>query len=129
MRSISSGVFTTDQEGRITSFNPAAHEVTGCAFADVQGRLWQEVFNWHPTDGSQTTDMTSLSPLRFEVDCFHANGSCLVLGMTLSPLQEQGMQRGLVGCSRTSRKFATWKRRCVGASGWRTWERCRRHGP
>ncbi|HNN43368.1 MAG TPA: ATP-binding protein [Nitrospira sp.] len=97
VRSISSGVFTTDQEGRITSFNPAAHEVTGYAFADVQGRLWQEVFNWHPTDGAQTTDMTSLSPLRFEVDCFHANGSCLVLGMTLSPLQEQGMQRGLVG--------------------------------
>ena len=47
MRSISSGVFTTDQEGRITSFNPAAHEVTGYAFSDVQGRLWQEVFNWH----------------------------------------------------------------------------------
>ena len=97
VRSISSGVFTTDQEGRITSFNPAADEVTGYGFADVQGRSWQEVFNWHPADGSQTTDMTSLSPLRFEVDCFHANGSCLVLGMTLSPLQEQGTQRGLVG--------------------------------
>lgn len=97
VRSISSGVFTTDQEGRITSFNPAAHEVTGYAFSDVQGRLWQEVFNWHPEEGARETDSTSLSPLRFEVDCFHANGSCLVLGMTVSPLQEQGTQRGLVG--------------------------------
>ena len=96
VRSISSGVFTTDEEGRITSFNPAAREVTGYAFSDVQGRLWQEVFNWHPEQRSQDTGVTS-PPLRFEVDCFHANGSCLVLGMTISPLQEQGMQRGLVG--------------------------------
>lgn len=96
VRSISSGVFTTDQEGRITSFNPAAHEVTGYTFPDVQGRLWQEVFNWHPDGRSHDADVTS-PPLRFEVDCFHANGSCLVLGMTVSPLQEQGTQRGLVG--------------------------------
>src|SRR5574337_1980254 len=46
VRSISSGVFTTDEAGRITSFNPAAHEVTGYAFQEVQGRSWREVFNW-----------------------------------------------------------------------------------
>ncbi len=97
VRSISSGVFTADEEGRITSFNPAAHEVTGYAFSAVQGRLWQEVFNWHPDNQAQDAETTSLSPLRFEVDCLHADGSRLVLGMTLSPLQEQGMKRGLVG--------------------------------
>jgi len=96
VRSISSGVFTTDEEGRITSFNPAAHEVTGYPFAEVQGRLWQDVFNWHPEGPAQDPGVSS-PPLRFEVDCFHANGSCLVLGMTISPLQEQGTQRGLVG--------------------------------
>ena len=56
VRSISSGVFTTDREGSgYLVQSRAAHEVTGYAFADVQGRLWQEVFNWHPTDGAQTT--------------------------------------------------------------------------
>ena len=38
------------------------------------------------------------------------------------------MQRGLVGVFATSRKFATWKRRCVGASGWRTWRDVRGYG-
>jgi two-component system sensor histidine kinase PilS (NtrC family) len=97
VRSISSGVFTTDEAGRITSFNPAAHEVTGYGFPEVQGRSWLEVFNWHPSEPSEATDLTSLIPIRFEVECQRAEGSRLVLGMTVAPLHEQGRQRGLVG--------------------------------
>ncbi|MBI4003206.1 MAG: PAS domain S-box protein [Nitrospira defluvii] len=97
VRSISSGVFTADEAGRITSFNPAAHEVTGYGFPEVQGRSWLEVFNWHPSEPSEDADMTSLVPVRFEVECQRADGSRLVLGMTVSPLHEQGRQRGLVG--------------------------------
>lgn len=97
VRSISSGVFTTDEAGRITSFNPAAHEVTGYAFPEVQGRSWREVFNWHPNEPSEETEVRSLAPARFEVECQRADGSRLVLGMTVSPLHEQGRQRGLVG--------------------------------
>ena len=93
VRSISSGVFTTDEAGRITSFNPAAHEVTGYAFPEVQGRSWQEVFNWHPSEPSEESEVTSLAPARFEVECQRADGSRLVLGMTVSPLHEQGTQR------------------------------------
>ncbi len=97
VRSISSGVFTTDDEGHITSFNPAAHEVTGYAFPEVQGRSWREVFNWHPGEPPEETAVTSLAPVRFEVECQRADDSRLVLGMTVSPLHEQGTQRGLVG--------------------------------
>jgi two-component system sensor histidine kinase PilS (NtrC family) len=97
VRSISSGVFTTDERGRITSFNPAAHEVTGYGFPEVQGRSWLEVFNWSPSKPPEVIDLTSLTPVRFEVECQRADGSRLVLGMTLSPLHEQGRQRGLVG--------------------------------
>ena len=50
VQSISSGVFTTDEAGRITSFNPAAQEATGYSFEQVQGRHWREVFNWHPSE-------------------------------------------------------------------------------
>lgn len=97
VRSISSGVFTTDEADRITSFNPAAHEVTGYAFPEVQGRSWREVFNWHPCESSEVNELTSLAPARFETECQRADGSRLVLGMTVAPLHEQGTQRGLVG--------------------------------
>ena len=49
VHSISSGVFTTDEKGAITSFNPAAQEATGYGLEQVQGRPWREVFNWHPS--------------------------------------------------------------------------------
>jgi len=38
------GVFTVDREGRITSFNRAAEEITGYAREEVVGRPCQEVF-------------------------------------------------------------------------------------
>ena len=97
VRSISSGVFTTDEAGRITSFNPAAYEVTGYTFAEVQGRSWREVFNWPASETTDKAEVTSVASVRFEVECQRADGSRLVLGMTVSPLHEQGMQRGLVG--------------------------------
>jgi two-component system, NtrC family, sensor histidine kinase PilS len=97
VRSISSGVFTTDEEGRITSFNPAAHEVTGYESSQVIGRSWREVFSWHSSEAPGDANTASQAPVRFEVECQHADGSRLVLGMTVSPLQEQGGQRGLVG--------------------------------
>jgi two-component system sensor histidine kinase PilS (NtrC family) len=97
VRSISSGVFTTDEAGRITSFNPAAEEVTGSAFKEVQGRSWREVFDWHPNGPSEEQDQPTAVSARFEVECRRADGSRLVLGMTVSPLHEQGAQRGLVG--------------------------------
>ena len=40
VQSISSGVFTTDPEGRITSFNRAAQEATGYAVEAVRGWPW-----------------------------------------------------------------------------------------
>ncbi|MBS0182327.1 MAG: PAS domain S-box protein [Nitrospira sp.] len=93
VRSISSGVFTTDEEGRITSFNPAAQEATGYGFEQVQGRPWREVFAWHPRQ--QDEDVSD--NMRFEVECKRSDGNRLVLGMTLAPLHERGAKTGLVG--------------------------------
>lgn len=98
VHSISSGVFTADAMGCITSFNPAAQEATGYTIADVAGRSWREVFNWHPSERSdEPLNGTVSTTTRFEVECKRADGTRLILGMTLSPLQEQGMQTGLVG--------------------------------
>ena len=98
VHSISSGVFTADALGCITSFNPAAQEATGYAIGHVAGRPWREVFNWHPNQESDEPLGGAVSTTkRFEVECKRADGNRLILGMTLSPLHEQGMQTGLVG--------------------------------
>jgi two-component system, NtrC family, sensor histidine kinase PilS len=97
IQSISSGVFTTDASGRITSFNPAAQEVTGNRFEVVQHRLWWEAFNWQQADLFVTAPVTLTGPHRFDVEGKRADGSRVILGMTLSPLTENGVQTGMVG--------------------------------
>ncbi|HSB43892.1 MAG TPA: ATP-binding protein [Nitrospira sp.] len=98
VQSISSGVFTADARGAITSFNPAAQEIMGYALGQVIGRSWRELFNWHPNHASddQQEDVPP-SMTRFEVECKSSRGNRLVLGMTVSPLHEQGEEGGLVG--------------------------------
>ncbi|HKW85737.1 MAG TPA: ATP-binding protein, partial [Nitrospiraceae bacterium] len=97
VQSISSGLFTTDAEGRITSFNPAAQDATGYTLGQVQNRRWWEVFNWQQGDRFGTGPVSLTVPYRFEAEGKRADGSRLVLGMTLSPLNEGGVQTGLVG--------------------------------
>jgi len=98
VQSISSGVFTADEEGEITSFNPAAQEIMGYAAALVIGQSWCELFNWHPNQFSEKAESGLLSAVtRFEVDCKSAQGNRLILGMTVSPLHEQGKGAGVVG--------------------------------
>lgn len=97
VQSISSGVFTTDETGRITSFNPAAQEATGYHAEEVRGRFWREVFNWHPDEASGQAALMAIASVRFEVECKRADGRRLILGMTVSPFHEQGRQTGLVG--------------------------------
>lgn len=98
VRSISSGVFTADAAGCITSFNPAAEEATGYTIAQVAGRPWREIFNWHPDQESdESLGDALLTTTRFEVECTRADSNRLILGLTLSPLHGQGPQTGLVG--------------------------------
>lgn len=98
VQSISSGVFTADARGAITSFNPAAQEVTGYTNSQVVGRSWRELFNWHPSQRTEETEDGSLPAMtRFEVECKSATGNRLILGMTVAPLHEQGERDGLVG--------------------------------
>jgi two-component system sensor histidine kinase PilS (NtrC family) len=64
----------------------------------VLGRSWREIFNWHPKESADLGPSGALPAMtRFEVECKGAHGNRLVLGMTLSPLHEQGERDGLVG--------------------------------
>ena len=97
VQSISSGLFTTDVSGRMTSFNRAAQEVTGYTLDAVRNRPWWEVFNWQQGDLFGADPATISIPYRFEAEGSRTDGSRMVLGMTLSPLTESGVQTGLVG--------------------------------
>ena len=56
------------------------------------------MFNWHPKSTIDEQHVDVLPTMtRFEVECKRADGNRLILGMTLSPLHEQGEQTGLVG--------------------------------
>lgn len=91
VQSIPSGVFTTDGEGRLTWLNRAALDVTGYETGAVLHRSWWEVFGGKRDNAFRTV------PDSFEVESQRADGSRLVLGMTLSPLTEGNTRVGLVG--------------------------------
>lgn len=94
---LSSGVFTTDSAGLITSFNRAAQEITGQPLEQVRQRPWWDVFTWKQADLFGADPTTLSLPHRFETEGEKTDGSRLVLGMTLSPLTELGERTGLVG--------------------------------
>lgn len=91
VQSIPSGVFTTDGDGRLTWLNRAALDITGYELQAVLRRPWWDVFGDRRDHGPRT------APASFELESRRADGSRLVLGMTLSSLTEGGVQVGLVG--------------------------------
>jgi two-component system sensor histidine kinase PilS (NtrC family) len=96
LESIESGVFTTDETGQVTSFNRRAEEITGYSKEDVHGRSWWDVFSWPIEWGRKGLDPPE-SPARFEEIGRRKDGSRYILGLSLSPLQEQGARTGVVG--------------------------------
>ncbi|MEK7294845.1 MAG: ATP-binding protein [Nitrospirota bacterium] len=97
VQSIPSGVFTTDAEGRLTWLNRAALDMTGYEPGAVLHRSWWEVFGDRHDDAPMTVPAGLSGSARFEVESQRADGSRLVLGMTLSPLTEGDVRVGLVG--------------------------------
>ena len=96
LESIESGVLTTDRDGRLTSFNRRAEEITGHGEADMRGRFWWEVFSWPASIGHG--NLADTQPLaRFEELAYRKDDSAFILGLSLSPLHERGIQTGLVG--------------------------------
>ncbi len=56
LRQIADGVFTTDLERRILTFNPAAEQITGLVADEVVGRTCCEVFNLTDDEGRSLCD-------------------------------------------------------------------------
>jgi len=96
LESIDSGVFATDPEGRITSFNRRAELVTGYAKAEVRSRFWWDVFAW--PDYARDRFPIATLPGGIEEISARKDGQRVLLGMNLSTLyDEQGIPIGMVG--------------------------------
>jgi two-component system sensor histidine kinase PilS (NtrC family) len=96
LESIESGVFTTDEQGQVTSFNRRAEDITGYPKTDVNGHFWWDIFSW-PTLLGQKGLETADAPARFEEVGRRKDGSRYMLGLSLSPLHLGGIRAGVVG--------------------------------
>lgn len=97
--SIRSGVVTTDLEGRIYTFNAAAHEITGYTEEAIRGQDASILFGDmkdHVAEALRATGTGNARP-RFETSCLTSEGMRLRLGYSISPLNsEAGETTGMV---------------------------------
>ncbi|MBI2821128.1 MAG: PAS domain S-box protein [Acidobacteria bacterium] len=90
VNSIRSGLFTTDLQGRVTSFNPAAEEITGHQQAGILGRPCSVVVGQTGMRRLLRTDFTRLKrALRSEIWTRDAAGRWRYIGFSASPLLSQ----------------------------------------
>lgn len=98
VQSMSSGLITTDLEGKITSFNRSASEITGFHSDEVIGTVWWEFFSWEDVRNHYRNLDQAGTSQRFEGEIINKKGEHCLLGVTISPLRnEQGAQMGIIG--------------------------------
>lgn len=96
VQSLSTGLFTTDLAGRISSWNSAAEAITGRPAVEVLGRAVTTVF----ADGAgpPTAFHDDRLPIRQDLTIHHRDGRPRILDMTFSTLKdERGVATGLIG--------------------------------
>ena len=98
VQSMSGGLFTTDLEGRVTSFNRAGEEITGFTSEEVLGKSWMELFSKINSEGFRYRLEEAAVPFRFDTESYKKDGAPLLLGVTLAPLvDDRGRKTGVVG--------------------------------
>ncbi|MBI4715615.1 MAG: PAS domain S-box protein [Nitrospirae bacterium] len=97
-RSMSSGLLTTDLEGRITSFNRAAEEITGYTIEEVTGKFWGTVFPLKEIHAIFHSKDHPASRWRFDGEILRKDGKHRIVGVTVSILKdESGQDKGVIG--------------------------------
>ena len=93
VQNVASGLVTVDGEGKITSFNRMAEEITGYTLEEVYqkeiGDLFPEIMARSPSAGwSSETEGRSLRFSRWEAKFQRKDGVLLTLGLSVSPLKD-----------------------------------------
>ena len=95
VESIDTGILTLDFEGRITSFNRGAEEITGFSFDEVEYNSFYHVFPAWATAFEQFKRNAAGEVLagRVEVPFEGKDGRKLILGCSVSSLREAGGEK------------------------------------
>jgi two-component system sensor histidine kinase PilS (NtrC family) len=93
VQNVVSGLITVDGEGRITSFNRMAEEITGRKFEEVYQEdidsLFPGLSAWSRSVGGNPGEGENRLPfLRWETRFARKDGAHLILGFSLSPLKD-----------------------------------------
>ncbi|HEX9021784.1 MAG TPA: ATP-binding protein [Nitrospirota bacterium] len=96
LRSVGSGIVTMDLRGDITSWNPAAEQITGYGYREIRER-WKEVFGDSIKGIFGHTDLLKERHYRFTGQIVKKGGSAAILGMTASLLKDDANTvRGII---------------------------------
>ena len=96
LRSIGSGILTMDLVGNITSWNPAAENITGYSYLEIKGR-WRQVFGRNIERLFGHTDDLKHGPYRFDGELIKKDGSKALIGVTASLLRDEAdTVRGII---------------------------------
>jgi two-component system, NtrC family, sensor histidine kinase PilS len=96
LRSVGSGILTMELTGRISSWNPAAEQITGYSHSEIRQK-WQEVFGESIKSLFGHTDDLKERPFHFQGEIKIKDGGRAVLGMTASLLKDdRDAVRGII---------------------------------
>lgn len=95
---MSTGLLTTDEGGRITSFNRAAEEITGYKWEEVKGRPYIDIIPAKKLEDILHKPEDILPIYRFESEMPRKDRVNITLGLNVSRLKdESGHIRGVIG--------------------------------
>ncbi|HEX9757644.1 MAG TPA: ATP-binding protein [Nitrospiria bacterium] len=97
VHSMSSGLLTTDLEGRLTSFNRAAGEISGFSSDEIRGKRCWEVLDLEKLEEVFSVPRKIRLPYRFDGECHRKDKTKLLLGVTVSDLRSEGNSTGIIG--------------------------------
>ena len=95
---MSTGLLITDEQGRITSFNRAAEEITGYKWEEIWGKPYLEVLPVNKLEDILNNVENILPIYRFESEVLRKDGVQITLGLNVSHLKdERGHSKGIIG--------------------------------
>src|SRR3989304_9852087 len=89
---MSTGLLITDEQGRITSFNHAAEEITGYKWEEIRGKSYLEVLPVNKLEDILNNVESILPIYRFESAVSRKDGLQITLGLNVSHLKDENGQ-------------------------------------